>query len=389
MIRQWLAQADRRAGVDARRAVLRFLNGIEWLVRDPQAVVGRTPYVTVLRQGKLEVRRYRLGSVKVRYRTPVVLVPPLMVKPFIYDLFPGRSLVEFLLEHGFQPYVVDFGEPDEADQFVRLDQYVLDWLPAACSAIRADSETEDLTLLGYCMGGVFCLMYVAAHHDTHARNLVCIATPVDMSKMGLLAWVAKLAGRQVETLARQLGNVPGGLSSTAFRLLTPVKNITRYTDLFLNLWNHEYVLGFEAMNQWVSQFIDYPREAFVQFTREFMQQNKLVRGQLTLGGRVIHLREVHSSLLVFAGKTDQVAPPASVRALMDKVGSRDKSFLLVPAGHMGILAGANAPAQVWQPMVEWLAARSQKVQTVSPRRVVAQRRKIAPRQPTKRAAMGK
>jgi polyhydroxyalkanoate synthase len=216
-----------------------------------------------------------------------------------------------------------------------------------------------MTLLGYCMGGVFCLMYVAAHRDRDVRNLVCIATPVDMSKMGLLAWVAKLAGRQVELLARQMGNVPGGLSSTAFRLLTPMKNLTRYTDLFLNLWNHEYVLGFEAMNQWIKQFIDYPRDAFVQFTRDFMQQNKLARGQLTLGGRVVHLRDVKSALLVFAGKSDQVAPPASVRALMNKVGSKDKTFILVPAGHMGILAGAHAPSQVWQPMARWLEVRSQ------------------------------
>ncbi|GBD26348.1 Poly(3-hydroxyalkanoate) polymerase subunit PhaC [bacterium HR30] len=387
MIHQLLEQADRRAGIDARRALLRFLNGIEWLVRDPKTVVGRTPYQSILRQGKLEVRRYNLGSVKLRYATPVVLVPPLMVKPFIYDLFPGRSLVEFLLEHGFQPYVVDFGEPDEADHLVRLDQYVLDWLPAACAAVRADAKVEDLTLLGYCMGGVFCLMYVAAHRDTKVRNLVCIATPIDMNKMGLLAWVAKLAGRQVETLARQIGNVPGGLSSTAFRLLTPVKNVTRYTDFFLNLWNHEYVLGFEAMNQWVSQFIDYPRDAFVQFTRDFMQQNKLARGQLTLGGRAVHLREVRCSLLVFAGKSDQVAPPASVRALMDKVGSQDKTFSLVPAGHMGILAGANAPKLVWQPMVQWLSARSQKVTVPAVRRLSGQRTQRSA-EPAKRRAAG-
>ncbi|MCX8072841.1 MAG: alpha/beta fold hydrolase [Candidatus Binatia bacterium] len=390
MFRQLLEQAEHRARIDARRAFLRFLNGMDWLLRDPKTVVGRTPHTVVLRKGKLEVRKYHLGSVTMRYRTPVVLVPPLMVKPFIYDLFPGRSLVEFLLEHGFQPYVVDFGEPDEADQLVRLDHYVLDWLPATCAAVRRDAQSEELTMLGYCMGGVFCLMYVAAHHDAYVRNLVCIATPVDMSKMGLLAWVAKLAGRQVETLARQIGNVPGGLSSTAFRLLTPMKNFTRYTDLFLNLWNHEYVTGFEAMNQWVSQFVDYPRDAFVQFTRDFMQQNKLVRGQLTLGGRVVQLRDVQSSMLVFAGKSDQVAPPPSVRALMDRVGSRDKTFVLVPAGHMGILAGASAPKQVWQPMVKWLAPRSEEVlaQPTRQRRAKATRG-VSANSAAKRAAGGR
>ncbi len=358
MIQAVLRQAERLARIDANRALLRFVNGIEWLVRDPAAVVGRTPYEVVHKHDKLEVRRYQLGRVRASHQLPILLVPPLMVKPFIYDLLPERSLVAFLLQRGFRVYVVDFGEPDQADQLVRLDHYILDWMPEACEAVRRDSGIRPLSLFGYCMGGIFCLTHTAANEDRDVRNIVCLAVPLDMSKMGLLAWVAKLAGSQVDSIARRLGNVPGGLSSTAFRLLTPAKNFTRYADLFLNLWNEEFVNGFDAMNQWVSQFIDYPRDAFIQFNREFLQRNKLARGQLTLRGKVADLRRIEANLLVFAGKTDQIAPPASVRPLLDKVSSADKTFLLVPGGHMGVLAGAQAPTQVWEPMAKWLAARS-------------------------------
>ncbi len=358
MIQAVLRQAERLARIDANRALLRFVNGIEWLLRDPAAVVGRTPYEVVHKHDKLEVRRYQLGRVRASHQLPILLVPPLMVKPFIYDLLPERSLVAFLLQRGFRVYVVDFGEPDQADQLVRLDHYILDWMPQACEAVRRDSGIRPLSLFGYCMGGIFCLTHTAANEDRDVRNIVCLAVPLDMSKMGLLAWVAKLAGSQVDSIARRLGNVPGGLSSTAFRLLTPAKNFTRYADLFLNLWNEEFVNGFDAMNQWVSQFIDYPRDAFIQFNREFLQRNKLARGQLTLRGKVADLRRIEANLLVFAGKTDQIASPASVRPLLDKVSSADKTFLLVPGGHMGVLAGAQAPTQVWEPMAKWLAARS-------------------------------
>ena len=118
------------------------------------------------------------------------------------------------------------------------------------------------------------------------RNIVTIGAPVDVNKMGLFAWVAKMGGGQVEFLAKRIGNVPGGLSSTVFRLLTPMKNVTRYADLFMNMWNREYVNGFDAMNQWVGQFIDYPQGAFLQFTRDFMQKNKMVRGKMRFGGKV-------------------------------------------------------------------------------------------------------
>lgn len=358
MFESILARGEQLARIETTRALLRFVNGIDWLIRDPRTVVGRTPYDTVYKRGKLEVRRYRAGSVHPRYSLPVLLVPPLMVKPFIFDLYPGRSLAAFLLQRGFPVYLVDFGEPDDADAYVTLNDYVLDWIPAACRAVKANARTNELSLLGYCMGGLFALSHVAANNDTSVRNIVTIGAPVDVNKMGLFAWMAKLAGPQTEFLARRIGNVPGGLSSTVFRLLTPMKNVTRYADLFMNMWDREYVNGFDAMNQWVSQFIDYPQGAFLQFTRDFMQHNKLVKRQMTFGGKVADLRRVRASLLVFAGRTDQIAPVAAVKAVLNNVGSTDKTFHLVPGGHMGVFAGSTAPEHVWQPAAAWLAARS-------------------------------
>ena len=358
MFEDLLTRSEHLARVEATRALLRFVNGVEWLVRDPKTVVGRTPYDVIYRRDKLEVRRYRAGSVHPLHQIPVLLIPPLMVKPFIFDLHPGRSLVAFLLQQGFRVYLVDFGEPDDADAYVTLDDYVLDWIPAACRSVKADAGTRELSLLGYCMGGLFALAHTAANRDRSVRNIVSVAAPVDANKMGMFAWMAKLAGGQVETVARRLGNVPGGLSSTVFRLLTPMKNVTRYADLFMNMWDHEYVNGFDAMNEWIKQFIDYPQNAFLQFVRDFVQHNKLVKGNLRFGRKLADLRRIEASLLVFAGRQDQIAPPAAVRALLDAVSTRDKTFNLVDGGHMGVFAGAHAPARVWEPTVKWLALRS-------------------------------
>ena len=90
------------------------MNGVGWLVHDPSTVVGRTPYTVIHRDGKVVVRRYRnVFRKRRRHALPVLLVPPLMVKPFIFDLFHRRSLVEFLLARGFRVYLIDFGDaPD-------------------------------------------------------------------------------------------------------------------------------------------------------------------------------------------------------------------------------------------------------------------------------------
>jgi polyhydroxyalkanoate synthase len=281
-----------------------------------------------------------------------------MVKPFVFDLHEGRSMVRHLLDAGYPVYLVDFGEPDRADAYVTLDDYVVDWLPAACDAVLADAGAEGISLLGYCMGGLFALSHTAANEDERVRNIVAIAAPVDTHKMGAFAWIAKHGGGQIENMAGLVGNLPGAVSSRAFKLLAPLRNVTRYADLFMNMYDQEYVNGFDAMNAWTSQFIDYPAGAFQQFLRDFMRHNKLYEGNLKFGERVADLAKVKSSLLLFAGETDTVVPEAAVRGALEKVGSDDKSFELVPGGHMGVFAGSRAPERVWRVASEWLATRS-------------------------------
>src|SRR5690242_14423961 len=97
-----LARGEHLAEVEAQRAVLRFLNGVDWLIRDPTHIVGRTPYEVVYQRDKLQLRRYHHAdrSIRPKYDLPVLCIPPLMVKPFVFDLVPERSLIKFLLDHG-------------------------------------------------------------------------------------------------------------------------------------------------------------------------------------------------------------------------------------------------------------------------------------------------
>lgn len=382
-------RSEQLARIQANRFALRFVNGVEWAIRDARAVVGRTPYDVILRRDKLEVRHYHAGTTKPTHALPVLLVPPLMVKPFIFDLYPGRSLVAALVQRGFDVYLVDFGEPDAADAYVTLEDYILDWLPSAAAAVKHDAPCEELSMLGYCMGGLFALSHVAANHDDSVRNIVAIGAPIDFEKMGLLAWVAKHGGDQIEGIAKRIGNIPGGLSSIGFRLMSPMKNVTRYGDLFMNLWSDEYVNGFDAMNQWVGQFIDYPQGAFMQFYQDFVRQNKLVKGELRLGDRAANLRDVHASILAFAGDSDQVATVAASRAIIKAVGTKDSRFVVVPGGHMGIFAGSRAPDLVWAVTADWLAQRSQVRAAPKRKRAAKAEPRLMARTPTRAAKRSK
>jgi polyhydroxyalkanoate synthase len=356
-------------GRAADRTLRGFVNGLALVMDGAMTPIGDAPRERILHRGKLEVWRYLPPhddthetdkdepTASGRFAVPLLLVPPLMVRPYIYDLRPEHSMVRFFNKAGFDVYLVDFGVPDATDKGTRLDDYVLDYLPAAVAAVRARHGTRDLSLVGYCMGGIFSLLYTAAFCDPGVRNLVTIAAPIDFDKMGLLAHVARLAHGQVQFLADRIGNVPGFLNSQALKMLAPVKRFTRYADLFVNLYDDEYVKGFDAMSTWANDFIDYPQQAFKQFVKECMVGNQLVEG-MTFGERRADLANVTCSLLAFAGKGDSIARPASARAIVEATRPRDHEYHEVSGGHIGVMVGGRAPAEVWRPTLEWLRPRS-------------------------------
>ncbi len=324
----------------------------------------------VFSRGKLELWRVtptealeaELGHGQLREEPPrnpipIVLIPPLMVRPYIFDLRPDHSMVRTLRNAGFDVYVIDFGVPDHTDEGVRLDDYVLDYVPACIDAALAASGAEKVTLAGYCMGGIFALLHVAAHHDERVANLVTIGAPIDFGEMGLVTWASKLGEKFIDPLMDQLGNVPSELVTLGFKLLDGPQILTRYVDLVTRLWDYEYLRGFDSIQAWTTDFIPYPKEAFKQMIRDVAAGDKLRRGELIFGDKRADLTAIHCPLLAFAGKTDGIATLASTRGILDHVGSTDKEFREVPGGHIGVVGGTKAPEAVWRPMAEWLLAR--------------------------------
>jgi polyhydroxyalkanoate synthase len=288
----------------------------------------------------------------------VLLIPPLMVRPYVYDLRPDHSMARTLRDRGFDVFVLDFGVPDRGDEGIRLDDYVLDFVPRAVDATLKASGQPGVTLAGYCMGGIFAMLHAAAHRDERVRNVVTIGAPVNFEKMGVVTVAARLGSRHVDRLLDRVGNVPAFAAIQGFKIMSGTKAITKYADLFLKLYDDQYVRGFDAVNTWVNDLIPYPKEAFKQMVKDVVSGNKLLRRELKFGDKNADLATMTQPLLAFAGSSDNIATPASTKGILDLVGSKDKRLYEVPGGHVGVVAGSAAPAKVWRPMAEWLASRS-------------------------------
>ena len=79
---------------------------------------------------------------------------------------------------------------------------------------------------------------------------------------------------------------------------------------------------------------------------------------MRVDGKIVDLKSVKAPFLNVIAQKDDLVPPASSTALNDAVGSKDKSIVEFPSGHVGLIIGQRAHKEVWPKVGEWLNYRS-------------------------------
>lgn len=329
--------------------------GAELLWDQSEAPVGLTPRELVGRWGKSRLYLYRARTARPE-AVPVLFVPYLGIsRTYVFDL-PGASFVEFLINQGFNLYMVDWGNFGPEDAEFGMDEAVMDVIPAMVRRTLRHSGSATLDMLGYCMGVPMTTSYVATHTDAPVRNLVMMVGPVDYAEGGFFAmWTAKDVF-PVDKLVDTHQTGPLEYIRMGFKLLNPTGDIANALNLWWNLGNPQYVQGWRSMNRWSNEWVGFPGEFFRQWITWFYQENRLAKGELTLRGHPANLSTIRQPILVVGAKKDTIAPPASVRALIDLVGSDDKEYVELPGGHISVIAGRQASQNLWPRLAQWLRA---------------------------------
>lgn len=352
-----VAESVRR---EIERTFRRGVKGLEY-VRAGDPGVGLTPKDVVHSRGTLRLYHYRARVDEV-YRTPVLLVMSLISKPYILDLAPGQSLVEFLLDRGFDVYMIDWGTPRREDKRLRLEDYVLDFIPECVEVVHERSGEPDVSIAGYCMGGLLAALYAALHPDAGAggrlRNLACFTTPVNYDGMGLFKVWTDPAHFDVDRVVDRLGNVPPQMLYASFNLLRPASQVAGRLRLWDNMWDDEFVVSWRRLQRWAEDQIPFPGECFRQTTKELQQQNLLMKGEFQLGGRAVDLSNIRVPFLHVVAEHDHIVPYEAARDLVGMVGSEDREEIVLKGGHVSLVAGPNAVRRLWPQLEDWLAERS-------------------------------
>lgn len=343
----------------------KYLTGTNVLVDAVGIHVATTPRTLVWSSDHARLYRYHAPGGE-RLAVPVLLVYALILRSYILDLVSGRSLVEALLAHGFDVYLLDWVAPGEEDSHLGLDTYILHYLSEAVRRVEELSSTSQLSMLGYCQGGTIATTYAALFPES-VRNLVLLAAPINFApppdaRAGFLSTWARHQ-RQTELDARRPGNPPADVNAAlvravtrAFATLTGTSHLLRV--LRAHLERDEDLRAWLAACQWVDDAVPFPARAFRQWIRSFYQDNALASGRLRVRGRP-PLSQVTANLLNVVGTRDAVTPMWQAAPTPELVASEDAESLVVDAGHVGLVVGPTAKQDVWEPMTAWLAKRSE------------------------------
>jgi polyhydroxyalkanoate synthase len=289
----------------------------------------------------------------------VVIVHSLVSRSYILDLRPGSSTVEYLVNAGLDVFMLDWGVPDELDADNGLATYVDGYLPRALEAVRRETGCREVTLAGYCLGGIMATLYAAGHADAPVRNLVLMATPIDFGEMGAMVAALREGRLDPEHLVDETGNVPADVLYRGFFMLAPTTIVAQRATLLENLWNDEFVRGFQAMAQWTRDQVPFPGAAFRDVIDLFVRGNALMEGSLRLGGRQIDFSRTGATVLNAMADKDTVVPRAAAAPAGRLVGRPEcRHELLLPGGHVTFGTGRSAFRHTLPSLAEWIAAHS-------------------------------
>ena len=331
----------------------------ETLIRLRQArhvTVGCSPKRAVWSQDKTTLYRYvPLPHAPPARLRPVLICFALVNRPYVLDLQPDRSLVRELLAAGLDVYLIDWGDPDEADRCLDLEDYIGRYLGGCVRHILESHAIDALNLLGVCQGGTFSVCYTALHPQQVA-NLLTITAPVDFHTPDnlLSKWV-----RELDTdLMRRAGNVPGEALNALFLSLMPFRLMhEKYVGLLERCAEPRAIEDFVRMEKWIFDSPSQAAAALAQFVQWFYQENRLIRGALELAGRRVDLKQIRQPVLNIFASQDHIVPASASAALHEHIGSRDYTTLGVDTGHIGIYVSRRSQHEVAPALISWLADR--------------------------------
>ncbi len=319
-----LEDVGKGQGLVSRRAPNDFELGVN---------VAATPGAVVFKNDLMELIQYAPTTDKV-YRRPLLFVPPLVNKYYLFDLTPKASYLKWLVDQGHTVFVISWANPDESHADTGMDAYVKDGIVAALDAVELATGETDADLVSYCLGGTLSAMTLAYLAQTGRADRIAsatlIATLVDFGDMG--EWSVFTSEQDLNAFDRYLDD-KGYVEAHD---LTKLFSAVRANDLIWSSVVNHYLLGDEVRASdllwWFDDGSRIPARMLKEYGRQVLRGNQLKDGGVAIDGVTLDLKAIETPVMIVALKDDHVSAWKNTYAGRHFFGGPTR-FLLGGSGH--------------------------------------------------------
>ncbi|MDQ3141798.1 MAG: class III poly(R)-hydroxyalkanoic acid synthase subunit PhaC [Bacteroidota bacterium] len=330
--------------------------GYETLKKIKEVDVAITPKELVWECDKVKLFHYKRDTPP-KSNIPVIVSFAMMNRHDVLDLQQDRSLMKKLLDEGLDIYIMDWGYPTKADRYLTMEDYIDGYMNDAVDFVRKKHKLNKIHKMGICQGGLFSTIYASLYPEK-LQTLTTYVAPYDFSNANcnmLYKWTKYI---DIDTMSDTLGIIPADMLNSAFGMLKPSMDIAKYFGVMEMMEDKDKLMNFMRMEKWKSDCPDISGEMYRKYIKDFFRDNKLVKGEFELGGRIVDLKKVTMPFLNIYATEDNIIPNESTIAIMDLIGSKDKELYAFPGGHIGVFVGAKSQKELAPNVAKWVIKRS-------------------------------
>ncbi len=283
--------------------------------------------------------------------TPVLVVPSLINKAYVLDLFEDRSFMRFLAAKGLRPFLLDWTAPQATSSDADLTSCIGDILVPVLTALKKNCG-RPAVLVGYCMGGTLAAAPAALHPDL-VSALVLLAAPWDFhaDSGGLRYWLTHWRAG-LEGMVTSLGHAPVDLLQALFAGLDPTLVGRKFRSFAAMDQTSDEAKRFVILEDWLNDGLPLAGPVAVECLFDWYLDNTPVHDQWLVGDRPVVPENIKCPTLAVIPQRDRIVPPKSAEALAARIPNTH--IQSVALGHIGMITGGRAAQEVYQPVSDWI-----------------------------------
>ena len=264
-----------------------------------------------------------------------MIVPPQINKYYLYDMSPGKSLVDYLRSAGFQVFMVSWRNPTAQHRDWGMNTYV-HALEDVMKVVKSISNAQRMHMVGACAGGITLAIALAyLYSQGKGKQIASLTLMVNVLKnatndsvMGLFA-----NSKAIESARRRSakqGVLDGKDTARIFNWMRPNDLIWNYVAS--NYLHGESPPAFDIL-YWNGDTTCLPARLHSDFLDIFEDQALAQPDGFAIDGVNIDLKNITCPSFVTGGTTDHITPWQACYRTTQLLGAQT-TFVLSTAGHI-------------------------------------------------------